>query len=61
MKVTVEYFRGSERISDTYYYVITIDYDPVHVQLIQDQQISALPSAQILRMKVEDDPDVLIF
>lgn len=61
MKVTVEYFRGSERISDTYYYVISIDYDPVHVQLIQDQQISALPSAQILRMKVEDDPDVLIF
>lgn len=61
MKVTVEYLRGSERISDTYYYVIKIDYDPVHVQLIQDQQISALPSAQILRMIIEDDPDVLIF
>lgn len=61
MKVTVEYLRGSERISDTYYYVIKIDYDLVHVQLIQDQQISALPSAQILKMMVEDDPDVLIF
>ena len=61
MKVTVEYLRGSERISDTYYYVIKIDYDPVHVLLFQDQQISALPSAQILRMIVEDDPDVLIF
>lgn len=61
MKVTVEYLRGSERISDTYYYVIKIDYDPVHVQLIQEQQISALPSAQILRMQVESDPEVLIF
>ena len=61
MKVTVEYIRGSERISNTYFYVIKIDYDPVNVQLIQDQQISGLPAAHILRMIIEDDPDVLIF
>ena len=61
MKVTVEYLKGSQRIKDIYYYVIKIDSDPVHVQLIQEQQISALPSAQILRMQIESDPDALIF
>lgn len=61
MKVTVEYFKGSERFIDTWYYVQKIDADPVHVHLIQDQQITALPAAQILKMQVEADPDVLLF
>lgn len=61
MKVTVEYFKGSERFKETWYYVQKIDSDPVHVQLIQEGQITALPAAQILRMIVEADPDALIF
>lgn len=61
MKVTVEYFKGSERFKDTWYYVQKIDSDPVHVQLIQEGQITALPAAQILRMQVESDSDALIF
>lgn len=61
MKVTVEYLKGSKRTKEEWYYVIKIDCDPVHVHLIQEQMITALPAAQILRMQVEADPEVLIF
>lgn len=61
MKVTIEYLQGSERIKDTYYYVKKIESDPVLLHLFQDQQITALPTAQILKMQVEPDPDVLMF
>lgn len=61
MKVTVEYFKGSEKIKDAYYYVKKIESDPVMQHLFQDQQITALPAAQILKMHVESDPDVLMF
>lgn len=61
MKVTIEYLQGSERIKDAYYYVKKIESDPVLLLLFQDQQITALPAAQILKMQVESDPDVLMF
>ena len=61
MKVTVEYLKGSKRVKDTYYYVIKIIYDPVQIQLVQELQISALPTAQILQMHVESNPEALIF
>jgi hypothetical protein len=61
MKVTVEYLKGSERTKEEYYYVDSVDYDPVHVALRQSTQNVYLPSAQILRMYIEDDPEVLIF
>ena len=61
MKVTVEYLKGSERTKEEWYFVSKIDSDPVHVHLIQDSQITALPAAQSLRMQVESDPETLIF
>lgn len=61
MKVTVEHFKGSEIIRDSWYYVQKIEADPVQVHLIQEGQITALPAAQILKMQVESDPDILMF
>ena len=61
MKVTVEYLKGSERTKEEWYYVDFVDYDPVHVTLRQSAQNVYLPSAQIIRMLIEDDPEVLIF
>lgn len=61
MKVIVEYLKGSERKTETWFYVDMIDYDPVHVALRLEAQNVYLPSAQILRMIIEDDPEALIF
>lgn len=61
MKVTVEYLKGSERKKEVWYYVDFVDYDPVNVTLRQSTQNVYLPSAQILRMLIEDDPEALIF
>lgn len=61
MKVIVEYLKGSERTREVWFYVDKIDYDPVHVALRQESQNVYLPSAQILRMIIEDDPEALIF
>ena len=61
MKVTVEYLKGSERTKEVWYYVDSVDYDPVNVTLRQSTQNVYLHSAQILRMLIEDDPETLIF
>lgn len=61
MKVIIEYIEDSEREKETWYYVKKIDYDPVYIHLLQDQQNIYLPVAQMLRMQIEEDPDILIF
>lgn len=61
MKVKCEYIKEGARTVETWYFCTMIKYDPVHVLLQFDSQNVYLPTAQILQITAEADPDTLIF